>query len=153
MENKIVKNDILINAPIGIVWDVLVNPENTKKYMFGCETVSEWQAGSQLNWKMDYEGKEMIAVTGTILEIEPEKKLVYTAIDPSSDIDADSEQLLQVSYTLEPQNEKTVLTVTQGDYAKVSDGEKRFKEAYNNGEGWNPILVQIKAVAEKNAFN
>ncbi len=26
----------------------------------------------------------------------------------------------------------------------VGDGERRYKESNNNGEGWNPILVKIK---------
>ncbi len=35
----IIKNSIVIDAPQSGVWDALVNPEQTKKYMFGCETV------------------------------------------------------------------------------------------------------------------
>ena len=26
--------------------------------------------------------------------------------------------------------------------------KKRYKDTYNNGEGWNPLLTQIKEVAE-----
>ena len=43
-----VQNSITINAAPAVVWDALVNPEQTKKYMFGCETVSDWQVGSPL---------------------------------------------------------------------------------------------------------
>jgi hypothetical protein len=42
-----------------------------------------------------------------------------------------------------------MLTVTQGDYSKVAEGEKRYTEAFNNGEGWNPILVEIKKLVEQ----
>ena len=38
-----VKNSIRIEATADRVWDALTNPEQTKKYMFGCETVSDWQ--------------------------------------------------------------------------------------------------------------
>ena len=48
MESLFVKNIININAPALKVWDALVNPEQTKKYMFGCETVSDWKPGSPL---------------------------------------------------------------------------------------------------------
>src|SRR5690349_17371802 len=101
MEKLQVQNTITINATAAKVWDALVNPEQTKKYMFGCETVSDWQPGSALLWRMEYEGQ-------------------------------------------------TILTVTQGDYNTVAEGERRYQEAYNNGEGWNPIMVQIKEVAEQN---
>jgi hypothetical protein len=53
-----------------------------------------------------------------------------------------------VTYILQPHEDEMLLTVTQGDFANVADSERRYKETYNNGEGWNPILVQIKALAE-----
>lgn len=144
----VVKNQIVITASAAKVWDALVNPEQTKKYMFGCETVSNWKKGSELLWKGNYEGKEMIFVKGTIEEINPGKKLIYTTIDPNSSIDDVSENYLHVTYDLKEENGKTLLTVTQGDYSKVADGEKRYTESYNNGEGWNPILVEIKKLVE-----
>ncbi len=144
----IVKNTIVINALASSVWDALVDPEQTKKYMFGCETVSDWKIGSTLLWKGEYEGKEMIFVKGHIVDIKPEKLLVYTTIDPNSNIDDTSENYLTVTYALTSKKGQTILTVTQGDYNTVADGEKRYKETNNNGEGWNPILVEIKRLVE-----
>ncbi|MEO6165978.1 MAG: SRPBCC domain-containing protein [Chitinophagales bacterium] len=149
MESELfVKNTITIDAPAVKIWDALINPEQTKKYMFGCETVSNWEKGSELLWKGSYEGKEMIFVKGTIVDIDPGKFLAYTTIDPNSGIDDISENYLTVTYHLKEENGKTVLTVTQGDYSKVADSEKRYAEAYNGGEGWNPILVEIKKLVE-----
>ncbi|MEO6723527.1 MAG: SRPBCC domain-containing protein [Ferruginibacter sp.] len=149
MDNELyVKNNILINASAAKVWDVLTNPEQTKKYMFGSETVSDWQRGSSLLWTGNYEGKEMVFVKGEIVDIEPGKFLAYTTIDPNSTIDDVSENYLTVTYRLSDKEGHTMLTVTQGDYSKVAEGERRYNEAYNNGEGWNPILVEIKKIAE-----
>jgi uncharacterized protein YndB with AHSA1/START domain len=149
MKPLYVKNNITINAPVAEVWDALINPEKTKQYMFGCETVSDWKKGSTLLWKGTYEGKEMIFVKGTIEQIEPGKLLIYTAIDPNSGIDDTSENYLTVTYTLAAENGHTILNVSQGDYSKVAEGERRFKETSNNGEGWNPILAEIKKLVEK----
>jgi uncharacterized protein YndB with AHSA1/START domain len=148
----IVKNTIVINAPVSIVWDALVNPEQTKKYMFGCETVSDWKVGSPLLWKGLHEGKEMVFVKGHIVDIQPEKFLAYTTIDPNSTIDDVSENYLTVTYSLSFEKGKTTLTVTQGDYATVAEGERRYKEAFNNGEGWNPIIQEIKKMVETNVI-
>jgi uncharacterized protein YndB with AHSA1/START domain len=145
---KFIQNTITIDAPAAKVWDILVNPEQTKKYMFGCEALSDWKQGSPLIWKMIYEGKDFIPVKGIIVSIEPEKRLEYTVIDPNSAIEDIPENYLTVIYELFTDNNQTVLTVTQGDYAKVADGEKRYQDSYNNGEGWNPIMVEIKKVAE-----
>jgi len=37
-----------------MVWDALTNPSMTKQYMFGCETVSDWETGSELLWQGEY---------------------------------------------------------------------------------------------------
>jgi uncharacterized protein YndB with AHSA1/START domain len=144
-----VQNSISINASLVKVWDALTKPELTKQYMFGCETVSDWQPGSELLWKGEYEGKEIVFVKGNIVTIEPPVLLAYTTIDPNSTIDDVSENYLTVTYKLEEQNGQTLFTVTQGDYATEAEGERRYTEAYNNGEGWNPILVEIKKLVEK----
>lgn len=143
----IVKNSISINAPAEKVWDALVNPEQTKKYMFGCETVSDWKPGSELLWKGNYEGKDMIFVKGKIIEIIPGKYLSYTTIDPNSGIADIPENYLTVTYDLKVENDETILTATQGDYSTVGEGEKRFRETLEGG-GWQPILVEIKKLVE-----
>ena len=145
----IITNSISIKAPAAKVWDALTNPEETKKYMFGCETVSDWRIGSPLLWRGSYEGKEMVFVKGTILGIRPNEYLVYTVIDPNNpNIPDIPENYLTVTYTLTKENDGTTLTVTQGDYATIADGDKRYKESYNDGLGWDPILVQIMALVE-----
>jgi uncharacterized protein YndB with AHSA1/START domain len=143
-----IRNRIVINAPLPKVWDALVNPEQTKKYMFGCETVSNWEVGSPLLWKGNYEGKEMIFVKGTIVDIHPERFLAYTTFDPTSTMDDIAENYLTVTYDLSLEHGHTVLVVTQGDYTKVANGDRRYEEAYNNGEGWDPILLEIKKILE-----
>jgi uncharacterized protein YndB with AHSA1/START domain len=144
-----IKNNITIKAPAAKLWDWLVQPEKTKQYMFGCETVSDWKKGSQLFWKGQYEGKEVIYVEGRIVDIRPGKHLSYTVIDPNATFPHIPENYLTVTYDLEEKNGQTTFKVSQGDYSKVADGEKRYQESYNNGEGWNPILVQIKELVEK----
>ena len=152
MKNElIITNQVSINAHALNVWDALVNPEKTKKYMFGCETISDWKAGSELLWRGEYEGKKMDFVKGTVVTIEPGKYLAYTVIDPNNTSIPDvPENYLTVTYTLKEDNGITQLTVTQGDYSTVADGEKRYRDSYNNGEGWNPILIEIKKLVEEN---
>lgn len=145
-----VESRISINAAPEKVWDALTNPEQTKKYMFGCAALSDWKVGSPLIWKGVFDGTELVAVKGNIVDIQPGKSVAYTTIDPNNPNMADvPENYLTVRYDLSAEGDQTLLTVTQGDYTKVADGEKRYQEAYNNGEGWNPILVQIKALAEE----
>lgn len=144
----IVENSIEITAPAARVWDALVNPVQTKKYMFNCEAISDWQVGSPLLWIMIHEGKELVAVKGTIREIRPNHFLAYTTIDPNAGIADVPENYLTVTYSLTEANGKTTLTVTQGDYSKVGDGEKRYHDTVDGG-GWQPILEEIKRLLEQ----
>ena len=144
----IIRNTISINAPAAKVWDALTNPAKTKIYMFGCETVSDWKPGSELLWRAHYEGKDIDFVKGEIVSIEPDKKLVYTTFDPLSTMEDKPENYLRVTYELKENNSQTEFTVTQDGYENAAEGKRRFQEAYNNGEGWNPILVEIKKLVE-----
>jgi len=146
--HKTVTNTITINAPAAEVWDALVNPAKTKVYMFGCETVSDWKVGSDLLWRGNYEGKEMVFVKGEIKTIEPSKLLVYTVFDPFASYPDIPQNHLNVTYKVEQQDAQTILTVTQDGFEGVAEEEKRYQDVYNKGEGWNPILVQIKALVE-----
>ncbi len=149
METKKIQNTIEITADATRVWDVLTQPEETKKYMFSCETVSDWKQGSELLWKGNYEGKEVVFVSGYIKEIEPPKLLKYSVIDPNASYPKTPENHLDITYELSPVEGKTILNVSMAGFEHAAEGEKRYNDSYNNGEGWNPILVQIKKIAEE----
>jgi uncharacterized protein YndB with AHSA1/START domain len=147
-EPLVVKNTITIHAPASKVWDALTNPEQTKKYMFGCEALSDWKPGSPLIWKGTFNGVEMVAVKGDVVSIEPGKSLVYTIIDPNNPKIPDlPENYLTVTSLLTEQNGQTILDVSSGDYSTVAEGASRYKETVDGG-GWDPILTQIKALCE-----
>ena len=143
----IIKTQITINAPASKVWDALVNPHQTKKYMFGCEVVSSFKAGSPILWKGFVDEKEVIFVKGNIVAIEPQKRLAYTTFDPNATWEDIPENHVTVTYTLTNENGSTTLSVTHGDFATVADGEKRYNDTMSGG-GWESILLAIKNLVE-----
>ena len=143
-----VQNTIQIKSSMSRVWSVLTESEFTKIYMFGCEVISDWEVGTPLLWKMIHEGKEMIPVKGKILAIQAPHLLKYSVIDAFATYADIPENHLHVTYELSETNGTTTLTVTQDGFEQAADGEKRYKDVDNNGEGWNPILIQMKALAE-----
>jgi uncharacterized protein YndB with AHSA1/START domain len=145
----VVKNTVTINASASKVWETLTSPEKTKQYMFGCEAISDWKVGSPLVWKMLNEGKEFIAVKGIILSIDAPSMLKYSVIDPHADMEDVPENYLNVTYQLAGKDNHTILTVIQDGFENAANGLKRYEEANNKGEGWNPILNEIKKVAEQ----
>ncbi|RZM05160.1 MAG: hypothetical protein EOO88_55290 [Pedobacter sp.] len=143
----IVKSTIQINGTAAQVWDALVNPAQTKKYMFGCEALSDWKPGSDLLWQGEHDGQPMVFVKGRIVEIRPEEFLAYTTIDPNSGIEDIAANHLVVTYEIKKLKDAVELTATQGDYSKVGEGQKRYDETVAGG-GWMPILVEVKKLVE-----
>lgn len=143
-----ITDTIAIHAPAIKVWDAITNPEQTKKYMFGCEALSDWKPGSPLIWKGTFNGVEMIPVKGKVVSIDAARSLVYTVIDPDNPKIPDlPENYLTITYKLTEDGDQTVLDVSMGDFDTVAEGPTRYKQTMEGG-GWNPILVQIKALCE-----
>lgn len=148
MAKLVVTNQVNINASLSQVWDMLTNPQKTKLYMFGCETVTDWKPGSELLWRGVYEGKEMDFVKGYVLDIVPLKRLKYSVIDPNATYPHTPENHLHVTYELNEENGQVLLIVSQDGFETAAEGLKRYEEVFNKGEGWNPILLEIKKYAE-----
>jgi uncharacterized protein YndB with AHSA1/START domain len=140
----IVKRSLEIKAPASRVWDILTDPEHTKKYMFGCEVISDWKPGSTLIWKGAADG--IVYVKGNLVRLEKEKLFEFTVFDPNAGIDDIPANYTTVTIELTPENSSTTLTVTQGDFAGMADGENRFMSAE---AGWDMVLPRIKEMAEK----
>ena len=144
----IVKDTITIKRSAPAVWDMLTNPAQTKRYMFGCEALSDWKPGSPLLWKGNFNGVELVAVKGIVKKIDPPRLLVYTAIDPNNSAIPDiADNYLTVTCELEEEEGATRLTISQGDYNTVADGANRYNHTVSGG-GWAPLLVEIKKLVE-----
>lgn len=141
-EGKYFKFAIVIEAEPKVVWEALTNPIFTKIYMFGCEVVSDWKLWEPVEWKGAEDG--IIYVKGILLDYEKEKKLSYTVFDPNAGYKDIPENYLTTTYLIEPSEGKTVLSISQGDYSKVENGEKRFKESI----GWKMVLKRLKQMLE-----
>src|ERR1700724_4202702 len=79
----IAKSSIQINSTIHEAWQALVNPEIVEKYMLGSQQLSDWQKGSSIIWRKDFNGRKFVD-KGEILEITPPKSLKYTHYSPPS---------------------------------------------------------------------
>jgi uncharacterized protein YndB with AHSA1/START domain len=108
--NKITRT-LILNAPIERVWLTLTSPEETKKFMFNCEVHCNWNVGSEIKWKGNYQGYES-GEKGEILEIEKYQRLKYTSIDPNFGIEIKPENFLHIAYDLRVLDNNTELTTS-----------------------------------------
>jgi uncharacterized protein YndB with AHSA1/START domain len=145
MNDLKIKKEITINADVGKVWEALTKPDMIKKYMQGIEIVSDWKVGSTILWIETLKEGEMIQGKGSIEKIEVRKLLQFTTLDMNAQYSDVPSNYVQATYELTPKLGKTVLSITQGDYSRVEDGNKRFNES---NENWNQTLSALKQFIE-----
>ncbi len=141
-----IKTSITIQAPISDVWDALVNPDLTERYMFGCRVVSDWKPGAIVGWVGTVDGKEVTFVTGYLIDLVPEQLLVYSVVDPNARYADNRADHLVVSCALSETTDGVALSISQGDYTKVADGAKRYGHGVT---GWDQLLQTLKKVVEE----
>lgn len=146
MAELLVKESVHIKASAERIWRVLTDPELTQQYMYGCRTVSDWKPGSALLWEGVSEGRKIVYVKGHILELEPPRLLRFTMIDAHAAYEDTPANHLWCTYSLTPEADGVRLDVVQGDYAKVTEGQKRYEHTVAGGDA---LLRQIKAIAEE----
>ena len=143
-DHLFIHKEIILNAPVSKVWDALTNPGYTRQYMYECDAISDWIKGSDLIWKGHKDGK--VYVKGHIIDIDPEKLLRFTTFGADNKLPDVPENYSTVTYTLTFEGDKTKLTITDGDFAKIAEGKARHKDSL---KGWEMVIPKLKEVVEK----
>jgi uncharacterized protein YndB with AHSA1/START domain len=145
MSELIVRDGIDISAAPSRVWEVLTKPEYTRQYMFDCEAISDWSAGSPLVWQGATDGK--VYVKGAIVNIAPDSLLQYTVFSPKAPdgYEDKPENYTTVTLELTSSDGRTHLAVTQGDFSRIAAGELRYQHTVGS---WQSVLAKIKEIAE-----
>ncbi|HMG30118.1 MAG TPA: SRPBCC domain-containing protein [Jiangellaceae bacterium] len=130
-----------ISATPAQVWTALTDPEQIKKYMFGTHVETDWQRGSPIRWKGEYEGK-VYEDKGEIVEIEPERRLRVTHFSPLSGQDDVPENYHTLTYEIEERRGRTHLSLSQDNNASAEDAE------HSKGN-WEIMLAGLKEVVER----
>lgn len=134
------KASAFIAAPATRVWDALTNPEQIKKYLFGTEVSSDWQEGSPITWRGNWEGKSY-EDKGIIKKIVPQKILQSTYWSNLSGTEDKPENYMLVTYELKGANNGTQLAITQ-------DNCKTEKSKIHSEESWKLVLDTMKKMLE-----
>ena len=140
--NLTVSASININANATKVWEALTNPDIIKEYLFGTETITNWQVGSDVIFQGEYEGTTY-KDKGVVQQNIPEKLLSYTYWSGFSGLSDEPENYSLVTYILVDNGDNTTnFTWTQKGYAT--------EEGYNHSQsGMADFLVQIKEIMER----
>ena len=129
-----------INASPAQVWAALTDPKLIKRYMFGSEVVTDWQPGSPIVWRGEYEG-QAYEDKGEIVEIEPERRLKVTHFSPLSGQPDVPENYHTLVYELTKNGGMTHLSLSQ-------DRNGSEAEAEHAKGNWEMMLGGLKQVVE-----
>jgi uncharacterized protein YndB with AHSA1/START domain len=129
-----------ISASRERVWTALTDPEQIEQYMFGSRVETDWERGSPIAWKGEYQGKEY-EDKGEILEIEPERRLKVTHFSPLSGKDDVPANYHTLTYELEQHGDKTRVSLSQ-------DNNGTEQEAEHSKGNWEKMLTGLKAFVE-----
>ena len=131
---------IKINASIQKVWDTITKPELVKLWQFGSDLLTNWEVGSDIKFRTEWEGK-VFEQWGKILEIKPGEFLKYSLFAPRPDLEDKPENYFIMNYVLTNENGQTKLEIIQEDNRPNAVQEKPQGEE-------NPVLKSLKELAE-----
>ena len=148
MTELLIRQSTEVAAPAHILWTILTDSGFIRQYMFGCNAESDWKPGSPLLWRGAADGA--LYVKCNIIAIDPPRSLVYTVFDPNSTMADIPANYLTMTYKLTKLGYRsTKLEITQGDFSKVENGQKRYQDSLAGSE----ILDKIKSLAEQQAHS
>ena len=139
------KASININASASNVWEALTTPSIIKKYFFGTNAISDWEVGSPLIFRGEWEGKTY-EDKGTILEKLSQKLFRYSYWSSMSGKEDKPENYVIVTYELSGEDNKVTVTVSQENIP-----DEKMKE--HSKENWQKVLNGLKKVAEEKSLS
>ena len=131
---------IVINASKQAVWNALTEPAIIKQYLFGTNTITTWEPGSQVIFEGEWQNKKY-RDKGTVLINDPGKMLQYNCWSSMSGIEDKAENYMIVTYLLDGDDGNVTLSLRQEN---IPD-EKTKNHSMDN---WKQVLAAIKNILE-----
>jgi uncharacterized protein YndB with AHSA1/START domain len=136
-----------IDAPGSEVWRSLTDPARIKEYYLGAEVQTDWQVGSPITFKGEWNGKSF-EDKGEILVFEPERKLTYSHFSPMSGKPDAPENYHVVEVTLDERDGATHVTLRQSNLeGGPTDEDRAHREDYE--KNWKQMLEGLKKTTER----
>ena len=133
-------SQITILAPPARVWTAITRPEWVKQWQFGADLSTDWQVGSPILFRNEWEG-QVFEQKGTILALEPGRSVSYTLFFARPGLEDQPENYFTMTYLLEDTIGGTLLTIRQDD-PRSQDPQPQAEE------GENAILEGLKKLVE-----
>ena len=132
--------EIEVKASVAKVWEALTDPEIIAKYFFGSRVETDWQPGSRITWKGEWEGNAY-EDKGRVVEVVPERLLKVTHFSPLTGLPDRPENYHVLTFELEQHGAATQVRLVQ-------DNNKDEAEAERSTQNWRTMLEGLKKTVE-----
>jgi uncharacterized protein YndB with AHSA1/START domain len=132
---------ITIDAPPEEVWRALTTPALIKRWFFGVDTETDWEVGSPIVHRGEWQGKPYVD-KGEILAYEPPTLLAHTHWSDLSGVPDSPENYQRVTWELSARDGSTELIITEHNIP--SEETKSTSE-----ETWKMVLNNLKSLIEQ----
>ena len=137
-----IEREVVIEAPLEVVWRIVTDPEQIRKW-FADEAEVELRVGGGGRLRFNSGDSYQLQVEA----LEPPRRFAFRWIQPEgSPVRADNTML--VEFTLEPEGNGTRLRVVESGFDTIdwSDAEKA-KYADGHSKGWQTLLGRLRDYA------
>ena len=141
-KNLIASSNINIQSTPEKVWDVLINPEKIKEYLFDTEVLTDWNIGSSIVFQGEYNGQQY-KDKGNVIEHKENELLKYNYWSGFSGLADKLENYSLVTYKIEKLDDNS-LSFTWHQQGFSSEEGKCHTE-----QGLQSMLEKIKELAGK----
>jgi uncharacterized protein YndB with AHSA1/START domain len=134
---KIIKKEIVIEAPAAKVWEHITDPKKIAGWFHPNTFEARVGAAFTIEGCEDKKG----GIYGTVKEIVPQKKLVYSF--RSDEIKVET----MVTITLAPEGKGTRLTLVHSGWDQLSPDEQNIADQFDGG--WGTFLKNLQGTARQ----
>lgn len=125
------------------IWKTLTDPSLISLYLFGAQTITDWEVGSDILFKISFDDNEFID-KGIVIENRPNELLKYKYWSGFCGLEDIAENYSMVIYEIEPIDQDVCkFRWTQEGFADEQSKENSETSLIN-------ILQQIKSISESN---
>lgn len=134
------KSSINIHASSSKIWEALIKPEIAKEYFFGAEIVTDWNVGSAITFKGEFNGNKY-EEKGTLLNVEPNTQLQYSHWSHFDGLPDELDNYRTWTFDITEQDGATQLSISE-------DNIPTEKQKKRSDEFWGDVLLKIKRLVE-----
>lgn len=138
-----IEREILIDAPVDVVWSVVTEPEQIRRW-FADEAEIELRVGGsgQLKFRRSGDTYQL-----QVEAIEPPRRFAFRWVQPAGTLVREGSSLL-VEFTLHQEGGGTRLRVVESGFDSLDWSEaKKQQYADNHSRGWESLLTRLRDYA------